>query len=75
MSEGSARKRLLGPDDARATAGAAPSDADEADRIVDPQDTLEDEVFDLAHLVLDCLGQVGVVDQHAEFEVSVLRAP
>lgn len=31
------------------------------------QHMLKDEVFDVAHLVLDCLGQVGVVNENAEF--------
>jgi len=31
---------------------------------------LEDEVFDLAHLMLDSLSKVGVVDENAEFEAG-----
>jgi Holliday junction DNA helicase RuvB len=57
MTEGGARKRLLGPDD------AAP-DRD-VERIVDPQDTLEDEIFGVSLRPRDFgeyVGQERVVD-------------
>ena len=38
-------------------------------------DAFEEIVLDVAHLVLDCFGQVTVVDEHAKFQVDVLRAP
>ena len=57
MTESSARKRLLGPDD------AAPEQP--VERIVDPQDTLEDEIFGVSLRPRDFdeyVGQERVVD-------------
>ncbi|MEO6834423.1 MAG: Holliday junction branch migration DNA helicase RuvB [Candidatus Tumulicola sp.] len=66
MSEGTnARKRLLGPDDVRDVAAApAPVHVD-ADRVVDPQDTLEDEVYGASlrpRTFEDYVGQETVVE-------------
>jgi hypothetical protein len=36
---------------------------------------LEEEVFDIAEFALDGLGEVAVVDEDAELDVAVLRAP
>ena len=36
---------------------------------------LEEDVFDVAELALDSLGEVAVVDEDAELDVAVLRAP
>jgi hypothetical protein len=38
-------------------------------------DAFEEIVLDVAHLVLDSFGQVAVVDEHAKFQVDVLRTP
>ena len=57
MHEGNARRRLLGPDD------AAADSVDE--RIVDPQDTLEDEVYGASlrpRTFVDYVGQENVVE-------------
>jgi Holliday junction DNA helicase RuvB len=57
MTEGSARKRLLGPDDA--------TPEQRVERVVDPQDTLEDEIFGVSLRPRDFdeyVGQERVVD-------------
>jgi hypothetical protein len=38
-------------------------------------DAFEDIILDVAHLVLYCFGQVAVVNEHAKFQVDVLRTP
>ncbi|MGA8534902.1 MAG: Holliday junction branch migration DNA helicase RuvB, partial [Candidatus Tumulicola sp.] len=61
MSEGNARKRLLGPDDARDA--DAPLAA--TDRVVDPHDMLEDEVYGASlrpRTFDDYVGQETVVE-------------
>ncbi len=62
MSEGDARKRLLGPDDVR---DAPSAKFDVPDRVVDPQDTLEDEVYGASlrpRTFEDYVGQETVVE-------------
>src|SRR5579864_9589335 len=62
MSEDSARKRLIGPDDATA---AYLDEGEEIERIVDPNDTLEDEVYGASlrpRSFEDYVGQERVVE-------------
>jgi Holliday junction DNA helicase RuvB len=64
MSERNARRRLLGPDDTLDSA-AAPPIPGEGDRVVDPQDTLEDEVYGASlrpRTFEDYVGQEVVVE-------------
>src|SRR5258708_22688703 len=62
MSEDSARKRLIGPDD---VAAAYLNEGEEAERVVDPNDTLEDEVYGASlrpKSFEDYVGQTRVVE-------------